>query len=113
MTLQNPKPNSEEIALISEQLAMEKEVVRVWFCNRRQKEKRIFLPVSSSPIKPHNFNSRIVSLFELQMSVLQLCPTLSHEITHIYFIFFLVQAATSRPYSPTGGGKSGRSFQTK
>ncbi|CAB1316673.1 unnamed protein product [Coregonus sp. 'balchen'] len=42
----NPKPNSEEIMLISEQLSMEKEVVRVWFCNRRQKEKRIYCPVS-------------------------------------------------------------------
>ncbi|XP_076130660.1 POU domain, class 2, transcription factor 3 [Alosa pseudoharengus] len=57
--LDNPKPNSEEISLISEQLSMEKEVVRVWFCNRRQKEKRIYLPVSTSPIKPHNFNSRV------------------------------------------------------
>ncbi|KAA8586536.1 hypothetical protein FQN60_000372 [Etheostoma spectabile] len=46
--LDNPKPNSEEITLISEQLAMEKEVVRVWFCNRRQKEKRIYCPVSAS-----------------------------------------------------------------
>ncbi|CAJ1063421.1 POU domain%2C class 2, transcription factor 3 [Xyrichtys novacula] len=45
--LDNPKPNSEEITLISEQLSMEKEVVRVWFCNRRQKEKRIYCPVSS------------------------------------------------------------------
>ncbi|XP_063058734.1 POU domain, class 2, transcription factor 3 [Engraulis encrasicolus] len=55
----NPKPNSEEIALISEQLSMEKEVVRVWFCNRRQKEKRIYCPVTSSPMKSHNFNSRV------------------------------------------------------
>ncbi|KAM7374701.1 hypothetical protein PAMP_007345 [Pampus punctatissimus] len=46
--LDNPKPNSEEITLISEQLSMEKEVVRVWFCNRRQKEKRIYCPASAS-----------------------------------------------------------------
>lgn len=32
--LQNPKPTSEEIALLAESLTMEKEVVRVWFCNR-------------------------------------------------------------------------------
>ncbi|XP_018610706.2 POU domain, class 2, transcription factor 3 isoform X2 [Scleropages formosus] len=57
--LDNPKPNSEEITLISEQLSMEKEVVRVWFCNRRQKEKRIFCPVSTSPIKPPSFSSRL------------------------------------------------------
>ncbi|XP_071783056.1 POU domain, class 2, transcription factor 3 [Centroberyx gerrardi] len=59
--LDNPKPNSEEITLISEQLSMEKEVVRVWFCNRRQKEKRIYCPVASLPMKSHNFNSRMAS----------------------------------------------------
>ncbi|XP_047376031.1 POU domain, class 2, transcription factor 1 isoform X2 [Sciurus carolinensis] len=53
--LENQKPTSEEITLIAEQLNMEKEVIRVWFCNRRQKEKRINPPssggTSSSPIK--------------------------------------------------------------
>ena len=38
---QNPKPTSEEIAFVSDSLNMEREVVRVWFCNRRQKEKRL------------------------------------------------------------------------
>ncbi|KAJ8247183.1 hypothetical protein GJAV_G00259700 [Gymnothorax javanicus] len=42
-----PKPTSEEIGLIADQLNMEREVVRVWFCNRRQKEKRINPPSSS------------------------------------------------------------------
>ncbi|XP_035266084.1 POU domain, class 2, transcription factor 1-like isoform X9 [Anguilla anguilla] len=46
--LENPKPSSEEIAMIAEQLSMEKEVIRVWFCNRRQKEKRINPPSSSA-----------------------------------------------------------------
>ncbi|KAL0994608.1 hypothetical protein UPYG_G00124790 [Umbra pygmaea] len=78
--LDNPKPNSEEITLISEQLSMEKEVVRVWFCNRRQKEKRIYCPVSTSPIKSHNFNSRMPP-----------CNT-------------LFQASTSRSYSPLASG---------
>ncbi|XP_072231390.1 POU domain, class 2, transcription factor 3 isoform X3 [Leuresthes tenuis] len=55
----NPKPNSEEITLISEQLSMEKEVVRVWFCNRRQKEKRIYCPVATLPVKSHSYNSRM------------------------------------------------------
>nr|XP_020496202.1 POU domain, class 2, transcription factor 3 isoform X1 [Labrus bergylta] len=59
--LDNPKPNSEEITLISEQLSMEKEVVRVWFCNRRQKEKRIYCPVSSLSVKSHSYNSRMAS----------------------------------------------------
>ncbi|XP_045901861.1 POU domain, class 2, transcription factor 2 isoform X8 [Micropterus dolomieu] len=44
----NQKPTSEEILLIAEQLNMEKEVIRVWFCNRRQKEKRIN-PSSATP----------------------------------------------------------------
>ncbi|XP_068126927.1 POU domain, class 2, transcription factor 1 isoform X8 [Hyperolius riggenbachi] len=52
---QNQKPTSEEITMIADQLHMEKEVIRVWFCNRRQKEKRINPPSSggagSSPIK--------------------------------------------------------------
>ncbi|XP_071659332.1 POU domain, class 2, transcription factor 2-like [Patagioenas fasciata] len=39
--LANQKPTSEEILVLAEQLQMEKEVIRVWFCNRRQKEKRI------------------------------------------------------------------------
>uniref|UniRef100_A0A672KKI4 POU domain protein n=1 Tax=Sinocyclocheilus grahami TaxID=75366 RepID=A0A672KKI4_SINGR len=43
---QSPKPSSEEITLIADQLNMEKEVVRIWFCNRRQKEKRINPPSS-------------------------------------------------------------------
>uniref|UniRef100_A0A3P9JKY6 POU domain protein n=1 Tax=Oryzias latipes TaxID=8090 RepID=A0A3P9JKY6_ORYLA len=57
----NPKPNSEEISLISEQLSMEKEVVRVWFCNRRQKEKRIYCPVATLPVKSHSYNSRMAA----------------------------------------------------
>ncbi|KAM8926985.1 POU domain, class 2, transcription factor 2 isoform 2-T2 [Pelodytes ibericus] len=47
----NQKPTSEEILVIAEQLNMEKEVIRVWFCNRRQKEKRIN-PCSSMPLTP-------------------------------------------------------------
>uniref|UniRef100_A0A4W5PNP7 POU domain protein n=1 Tax=Hucho hucho TaxID=62062 RepID=A0A4W5PNP7_9TELE len=45
------KPNSEEILLMGQQLNMEKEVIRVWFCNRRQKEKRIN-PCSATPPLP-------------------------------------------------------------
>ncbi|XP_064159262.1 POU domain, class 2, transcription factor 3-like [Anguilla rostrata] len=52
----NPKPCSEEIVIISDQLAMKKEVVRVWFCNRRQKQKRI---CSLSPMKSPNYSSQL------------------------------------------------------
>nr|XP_057903888.1 POU domain, class 2, transcription factor 2 [Doryrhamphus excisus] len=48
----NQKPTSEEILLMAEQLNMEKEVIRVWFCNRRQKEKRINPSSSSTPPLP-------------------------------------------------------------
>ena len=61
---QNQKPTSEEILLIAEQLHMEKEVIRVWFCNRRQKEKRInpcgaphkgpYSPHAVRPTAPHS-----------------------------------------------------------
>ncbi|XP_016092324.1 POU domain, class 2, transcription factor 2-like [Sinocyclocheilus grahami] len=49
--ISNQKPTSEEILLMAEQLSMEKEVIRVWFCNRRQKEKRIH-PSSATPPLP-------------------------------------------------------------
>ncbi|KAH9519568.1 POU domain, class 2, transcription factor 1 [Bulinus truncatus] len=45
--LGNSKPTSDDISLIADSLNMEKEVIRVWFCNRRQKEKRINPPSSS------------------------------------------------------------------
>ena len=32
--IRNPKPTSDEIRAVGENLNMEKEVVRVWFCNR-------------------------------------------------------------------------------
>ncbi|XP_060702657.1 POU domain, class 2, transcription factor 3 isoform X3 [Hemiscyllium ocellatum] len=57
---ENSKPSSEEIVMIAEQLSMEKEVVRVWFCNRRQKEKRINYPATPA-IKPPMYSSRLVS----------------------------------------------------
>ncbi|XP_074598953.1 POU domain, class 3, transcription factor 4-like [Brevipalpus obovatus] len=39
-----PKPSAQEISNLAENLQLEKEVVRVWFCNRRQKEKRMTPP---------------------------------------------------------------------
>ncbi|XP_029142192.1 POU domain, class 5, transcription factor 3-like [Protobothrops mucrosquamatus] len=38
--LRCPKPNLQEISQIADDLRLEKDVVRVWFCNRRQKGKR-------------------------------------------------------------------------
>src|SRR6218665_3311836 len=39
--LKQPKPTAPDIAHLADHLQLEKEVVRVWFCNRRQKEKRM------------------------------------------------------------------------
>ena len=36
----NPKPSANEIGILATNLGIDKEVIRVWFCNRRQKEKR-------------------------------------------------------------------------
>lgn len=37
----NSKPSVEEVSLIANTLNLDREVVQVWFCNRRQKEKRV------------------------------------------------------------------------
>ena len=52
--LSNPKPTSEEITVLADNLNMEKEVIRVWFCNRRQKEKRINPPSSYASMQMLN-----------------------------------------------------------
>lgn len=46
--VKQPKPAAPEITHLAESLQLEKEVVRVWFCNRRQKEKRMTPPVNGS-----------------------------------------------------------------
>jgi len=52
----NQKPGAPEIIGIANQLQLEREVVRVWFCNRRQKEKRIMAVSSINNISPSNVN---------------------------------------------------------
>lgn len=37
----HPKPSSYDIARVAASLRLDKEVVRVWFCNRRQRDKRV------------------------------------------------------------------------
>uniref|UniRef100_A0A674JJL4 POU domain protein n=1 Tax=Terrapene triunguis TaxID=2587831 RepID=A0A674JJL4_9SAUR len=61
--LKCPKPSAHEITSLADSLQLEKEVVRVWFCNRRQKEKRmtpagvphppmedVYAPAETSPL---------------------------------------------------------------
>ena len=50
--LKQPKPTASDIGRLSEELQLEKEVVRVWFCNRRQKEKRM-TPVAPGTVGPN------------------------------------------------------------
>lgn len=45
-----PKPSSSEITKVADALNLDKEVVRVWFCNRRQREKRVRNSIGS-PLK--------------------------------------------------------------
>ncbi|CAH8873903.1 unnamed protein product [Trichobilharzia szidati] len=39
--VKQPKPLAQDIIQLADVLGLEKEVVRVWFCNRRQKQKRL------------------------------------------------------------------------
>ncbi|XP_040563645.1 POU domain, class 3, transcription factor 1-A isoform X1 [Lepeophtheirus salmonis] len=48
----NSKPNAAEITSLADHLQLEKEVVRVWFCNRRQKEKRMTPPNMGGEYNP-------------------------------------------------------------
>ena len=50
--LKSPKPSAQEITCLAENLQLEKEVVRVWFCNRRQKEKRMTPPQMGGEYNP-------------------------------------------------------------
>ena len=73
----NPKPSAQEIGSLAEQLHLEKEVVRVWFCNRRQKEKRMTASVplldqiamhanSTSSANFHHHQPHIIQANQLQ-----------------------------------------------
>ncbi|XP_031241583.1 POU domain, class 2, transcription factor 2 isoform X3 [Mastomys coucha] len=105
--LANQKPTSEEILLIAEQLHMEKEVIRVWFCNRRQKEKRInpcsAAPMLPSPGKPTSYSPHLVTpqggAGTLPLS--QASSSLSTTVTT------LSSAVTLHPSRTAGGGGGG------
>ena len=51
--IKQPKPTASDIARLSDELQLEKEVVRVWFCNRRQKEKRMTPVVNGDAMPLH------------------------------------------------------------
>jgi len=51
--IKQPKPTASDIGRLSDELQLEKEVVRVWFCNRRQKEKRMTPVVNGDAMPLH------------------------------------------------------------
>jgi Homeodomain len=55
-----PKPSLEAIAKLADSLRMKKEVVRIWFCNRRHKEKRM-KPLTAIPVRTTRSASRDVA----------------------------------------------------
>ncbi|KAI8508307.1 pituitary-specific positive transcription factor 1-like [Branchiostoma floridae x Branchiostoma belcheri] len=51
--LKQAKPSSQDIVRVADSLRLDKEVVRVWFCNRRQREKRVKTSLHSSALYLH------------------------------------------------------------
>lgn len=98
-----PKPSAQEISSLAEHLQLEKEVVRVWFCNRRQKEKRMTPPTGQmdgtptsmmmSPGGPEDGMHGVDSPPPLSLG-----QHLGHHLHH---------SAHSPPYSPPNGGLMG------
>ena len=75
--LTNSKPASEEISVLADGLQMEKEVVRVWFCNRRQKEKRINPPTSLHSLGSLSPGGNVQHTFASPLSVTPSSVTLN------------------------------------
>ncbi|XP_060785540.1 POU domain, class 2, transcription factor 1b isoform X11 [Neoarius graeffei] len=110
--LENQKPTSEEITMIADQLNMEKEVIRVWFCNRRQKEKRINPPSSgsaastpikaifspSTPLAPST-SSLVTSSTSTTLTVNPVLPLTSTSISSIGLTGTTVGSATTKTAS--------------
>ncbi|XP_050975261.1 POU domain, class 2, transcription factor 1b isoform X6 [Labeo rohita] len=110
--LENQKPTSEEITMIADQLNMEKEVIRVWFCNRRQKEKRINPPSSgsaiSTPIKAifppttalvPSTASLVTSNTPTTMTVNPILPLTSTSVSSVGFTGTTIGSATTNTAS--------------
>ncbi|XP_042160894.1 POU domain, class 2, transcription factor 2 isoform X2 [Oncorhynchus tshawytscha] len=99
----NQKPTSEEILCIADQLSMEKEVIRVWFCNRRQKEKRIN-PNSATPPLPSQLPQAPPThkppCYSPHMMSSQLSSQLSQAVTSLSTT--LTTMSSFSPHTPSG-----------
>ena len=56
-----PKPSSHDICRIAGALHLDKEVVRVWFCNRRQRDKRVKTTLSYGQTDTPLYHSQLFS----------------------------------------------------
>ncbi|XP_040191593.1 POU domain, class 5, transcription factor 1.1-like [Rana temporaria] len=66
----NPRPFTQELAQIARDLHMEKDVVRVWFCNRRQRKKSLVVKeLSNTGHEPQHIVPQ-VGVFSHQMPFL-------------------------------------------
>nr|XP_046158933.1 POU domain, class 2, transcription factor 2-like isoform X7 [Oncorhynchus gorbuscha] len=100
---QNQKPTSEEILCIADQLSMEKEVIRVWFCNRRQKEKRINPNSATPPLPsqpPQAPPTHKPPCYSPHMMSSQLSSQLSQAVTSLSTT--LTTMSSFSPHTPSG-----------
>ena len=106
--------------MISDGLNMEKEVVRVWFCNRRQKEKRINPPSSCLTLSPHVTShvgsltsttggttaagspliSQISQIGSVASTIPQLAPSIAKTLTSVNAISTSSSPLISSPITP-------------
>nr|XP_046158935.1 POU domain, class 2, transcription factor 2-like isoform X9 [Oncorhynchus gorbuscha] len=99
----NQKPTSEEILCIADQLSMEKEVIRVWFCNRRQKEKRINPNSATPPLPsqpPQAPPTHKPPCYSPHMMSSQLSSQLSQAVTSLSTT--LTTMSSFSPHTPSG-----------
>ncbi|XP_069181695.1 inhibitory POU protein isoform X4 [Procambarus clarkii] len=62
-----PRPSGEKIAAIAEKLDLKKNVVRVWFCNQRQKQKRMKFAATQKQMAGGNVHSSMGSMMTSPM----------------------------------------------
>merc|ERR1719471_1873055 len=97
---QNPKPTGEEIAFVSDSLNMEREVVRVWFCNRRQKEKRLNPSTANFEDSPSSCSSPRPTTVSPQSPYSGQSPTHSSPVSMVMSPSIFSERSPPRSFSP-------------
>lgn len=83
-----PRPSGEKIAAIAEKLDLKKNVVRVWFCNQRQKQKRMKFAAQHWPTNSQSSSSNSsqnvtsVAAIARQLSI-GMNPTISNNANNM------------------------------